>query len=189
MNKKITMYVASMLLGCTTLVGSIYAQTNLQSETIKDIEMVPLREVSEKLGFSVQWNGKENTQIFNPFTKHHSLEELKSAVGFEFDILANLPEGYELSSVSDMSNKMVDIRWSKENSQIIYRVAQGDEQDISGDYNKYSDVTSMNIGGTNVVLKGNDNKVYVATWHKDQLVHALTITDGLSKQEIEDLIK
>lgn len=70
MKKKFTMSVIGALLVCMTFVESISAQTNLKSNQmrvviqttqIKGIDMVPLREVGEKLGFSIQWNATDHT--------------------------------------------------------------------------------------------------------------------------------
>lgn len=70
MKKKFTMFMVSTALVCTTFAGSLYAQNNMkankmqatvQTKVVKGTEMVPLREVSEKLGFSVTWDAKDDT--------------------------------------------------------------------------------------------------------------------------------
>lgn len=286
MKKKFAMFMMSTVLTCTAFAGSAFAESNTksseiqvaaQTKVINGIEMVSLREVSEKLGFSVTWNAKENTiylddgimnttltvgvdsyyaassnaigmtapeslgsapvlidgkvyvpakmfiallgntenavvtsngsttftktledntenknddgvQIPNPYTEHDSIEGLNDVVDFDFKIPTRLPVGYELSSMSDITNDVIDMRWSKENSEILYRVAKGEEHDISGDYNVYDNKLSINMGETPIVLKGNKDKFYVATWQKGQLAYAITSTDGLSQQEMEELI-
>lgn len=287
MKKKFTMFMIGTVLTCTTFAGSIFAETRsksneiqaaVQTKVVKGIEMVSLREVSEKLGFTVTWNAKENTidlddgemnttltvgvdsyyasssiaigmsapqsfgtgpllidgkvyvpaemfcallgnaenavvisngaatftksiedntenknddgvQIPSPYTEHDSIEDLRAAVDFDFKIPTRLPEGYELSGMFDISNDVVDIRWSKENSEMLYRVAEGEEQDISGDYNVYDNKLSINIGETSITLKGNKDKIYVVTWQEGQLTYAITSTDGLSQQEVEGMIR
>lgn len=287
MKKKFTMFMIGTVLTCTTFAGSIFAETSsksneiqvaAQTKVMKGVEMVSLREVSEKLGFTVTWNTKENTiylddgvmnttltvgvdsyyaasstaigmsapqsfgsgpllidgkvyvpaemfrallgnaenavetsngaatftksvedntenkndegvQMPSPYTEHDSIEGLRAAVDFDFKIPTRLPAGYELSSMLDISNDVIDMRWSKENSEILYRVAKGEEQDISGDYNVYDHKLSINIGDTSITLKGNKDKIHVAIWQEGQRTYAITSTDGLSQQEVEGMIR
>lgn len=254
-----------------TGLGQTNNTISMKTKTIEGCEMIPLREVAEKLGFELEWNGKDHTitlddgkmnttltlgldlyyasssvaigttaperfgvgptmvngqtyvpaemfrallgnaenavsiaegtatfikrtaeevgaqQITTPYTEHNSLKELANAVGFQFSIPEKLPEGYELSKLFDISNDTVDIRWKKGDAEISYRAAQGTE-DISGDYTVYDSVVVDTISGSNVTLKGNNDKVYVATWQKGQMTYSITATEGLLKQEIENLI-
>lgn len=68
MKKKFTMFIVSALLVGTTAGESIFASTNgkvnqitVQTKEVKGVQMVPLRKVSEKLGFNVIWDGKEKS--------------------------------------------------------------------------------------------------------------------------------
>ena len=289
MKKKFTMFIVGTVLTCTTFAGSIFAesiskssemQAITQAKVIKGIQMVPLREVSEKLGFSVIWDTKENTiylddgimnttltvgvdnyyassstaigmsapqtfgagpllidgkvyvpaemfcallgntenavvisngaatftksvenntknknyegeQIPNPYTEHDSIEGLKDAVSFQFSIPSKLPTGYDLSNMYDISNKVIDMRWRKGDAQIIYRVAQGEGEDISGDYNAYDQITSTDIGGIPILLKGTDDKIYVATWTNGDYTFSISVDsfgEGLEYHMITDMI-
>lgn len=60
-------------------------------------------------------------------------------------------------------------------------------QDISGDYNAYSQSTVEFIGGSQVTLQGDDGMVMLATWVSGRFPYSVS-THGMTAEEIESVI-
>lgn len=290
MKKNLRMFMVTGLLGGVLLVGGILTQARgvnenlsnqmhvvVQVKTVQGVKMVPLREVSEKLGFDVVWNDKEKTitlddgimntvltlgvdsyyassvvaigmsapqslgmgpvviegktyvpaemfcallgntkgavvidkgvanftkileineenlQIPNPYTEHDSLEALQEAVSFKVVVPTKLPVGYQLSQMYDISHKVAEVRWTKGESDISYRVAkyQAEQEDISGDYTVYDEVTIDQVGENRVIFKGKENQIYVATWTNGKYAFSISVNpleEGIEKGVMIDMI-
>ena len=76
----------------------------------------------------------------------------------------------------------------KQNTGIIIRKSRGDE-DISGDYNTYSTNIMEHICGKDINLRGDGEKIFVATWTENGFSYAVTANDYImDKEKIEYLI-
>ena len=127
----------------------------------------------------------ENTQIPNPFTEYANINEAKKAISFEAGLPEKIPAGYEVAYVTTLSDDFLQVRYENAGKEINYRVAKGNE-DISGDYNVYSDTKNVKIGDFDVTLRSGDGKIS-AIWTKDNLSYAV-YSDGIGEQEITELI-
>lgn len=127
----------------------------------------------------------ENTQIPNPFTEYANIDEAKKAISFEAGLPEKIPAGYEVAYVTTLSDDFLQVRYENAGKEINYRVAKGNE-DISGDYNVYSDTKNVKIGDFDVTLRSGDGKIS-AIWTKDNLSYAV-YSDGIGEQEITELI-
>ena len=135
----------------------------------------------------------ENVQIPDPF---EGFSAVKGA-GFEMSV-PDAPKGYETATYRvNNSTQMLEIIYSDkdlENEDAIeaYRIRKAiGSDDISGDYNDYSEKTEVSISGNQVSLKGNDGKVFVATWTSGEFTYAIDIDmdgQGLSGDEVIALV-
>lgn len=125
-------------------------------------------------------------EIANPFVEYSSVEEAEKVVGVDMDRLSNIPDGFEQDSVFVISDKCVEVNFKNSEKEICYRVAKGFE-DISGDYNKYTENITVTINDTEVVTKGNSGKINVATWTKEGMTYSLS-TSGLQKDVVIEMI-
>ena len=133
----------------------------------------------------------ENVQIPDPF---EGFSAVKGA-GFEMSV-PDAPKGYETATYRvNNSTQMLEIIYSDkdlENEDAIeaYRIRKAiGSDDISGDYNDYSEKTEVSISGNQVSLKGNDGKVFVATWTSGEFTYAIDMDgQGLSGDEVIALV-
>lgn len=133
---------------------------------------------------------EELVQIPSPFCEYPTLKEAEAAVGFKVKVPTHLPEGYTEESIYVMDNEMVDITYSNGSSQLCFRQQKGTE-DISGDYNEYSDINTLVIDKLNVTIKGNEDKVYNAIWTDGDYTFAFTLntlSEGLENNTMITLI-
>lgn len=133
--------------------------------------LVPLRAVAEKMGYDVDWNNEE-----------------KKAVDFDAKALTESPEGYEVADISVMSGKMLQIVYESGDKKITYRTMKGTE-DISGDYNVYENEEEVLIKDEKVLLSGNSELFFKATYIDKQDAYSISCFDGLTKEEFIKIIE
>jgi len=138
----------------------------------------------------------ENVQIPNPFVEYGSLEEAIKAAGFEL-VVPTASAGYENVIYQVMNGEMIEVIYKSAESESgesveAYRIRkQAGEGNISGDYNNYAEINEVDVNGTTVTLKGNDGKVFLATWTVDGYSYSLSIDmdgAGMTADEVTALV-
>ena len=98
---------------------------------------------------------------------------------------------YNNQLISVIGGKIIEVRYlssDEKDTGIIIRKSRGDE-DISGDYNTYSTNITENIYGKDVNLRGDGERIFVATWTEDGFSYAVMANDYImDKEQIEYLI-
>lgn len=126
-------------------------------------------------------------EISNPFVEYSSIEEAEKAVGFDVDTISNIPDGFEQDSIFVINeDKFVEVNFKSGENKISYRIAKGYE-DISGDYNKYTENKTVTLNGVEIAMRGNDGKINVVTWTKDGMTYALSMS-SLEKNVVTEMI-
>jgi len=135
----------------------------------------------------------EMSQLANPFVDYESLEEAEAATGFELQV-PDAPEGYDTVLYRVMNSSMIEVIWMSsddEDAVEAYRIRkEAGDGDISGDYNEYSEVSTVESDGRTVTMKGSDGKVFVMTWTDDGYTYAMDIDmngEGLSQEAAMEL--
>ena len=119
---------------------------------------------------SVLAGGDDTTQIPNPWEQYTSLADAAKAAGFE----TSIPERPRMFTettyqvMKDENETILEVLYGAEDSgeQMVIRKASGagENADISGDYNVYNEISTVTVGEYTVTLKGDDQKVNLATW-------------------------
>lgn len=129
---------------------------------------------------------EQQTGIANPFVDCESAYEAAQLAGFDVTFPESVP-GYSERHYQAIEGQMVQCIYSAGDSKVLIRKALGSD-DISGDYNEYPNVNTVEIRGIAVVEKGDDKGVHVATWTQDGYAFAIDSDDGLEVSVIEDLV-
>lgn len=151
----------------------------------------------------------ENTKVEmpNPFVDV-TLEEAIELAGFDFKIPDTI-EGYDSRSIMVIENQLIQaiygnedekaglsdeelnkIDWEKVNfdpDKIVLRKAKGND-DVSGDYNEYSEITAITIDGKEVTMKGNNGTVYVAIWTENEYSFSVAANNGVTSDSMTSII-
>jgi len=127
-----------------------------------------------------------NTQIPNPFADYSSIEEAAEAAGFDMSVPESI-EGYSEKLIQVMNNEMIQVIFSEAESRLFIRKAAGSD-DISGDYNVYSDEQTVNVGSREVSMKGNDGLVSTAVWTAGDYTYAVMADNAMSADAMAELI-
>ena len=114
-----------------------------------------------------------SAQIPNPFVDCDTLAQAEDLAGFSL----TLPADVKTDGISVLSGNMIQVLCE---DGLSIRKALGDE-DISGDYNSYSQVETVTVEGHAVTLKGTGDQVTVAVWTADGYTYAVHSETGLSR--------
>lgn len=131
-------------------------------------------------------NDDEIIGMPNPFVEYKTVDEAKKVLPFSAVIPSNIPNGYELETVSVMSNEMLQLIYKNGDKEIMYRVEKGSD-DISGDYNVYKDIKTVKAGDAQVKVRKSEERMS-AIWTNGELTFALSSDGNLTEKEITDII-
>lgn len=124
----------------------------------------------------------DSVQLPNPLTEHTSLAELNKALGFEIT-LPSVPEGYKAETYVDIAGETGDIRFTKDENELRYRVAKG-SGDISGDYNEYAETRTVKNDAGTITLRGAGGRVFSAVWTRGGFTYAVVSDEGLTDAQV-----
>lgn len=126
----------------------------------------------------------------SPFSVFSSLEDAEKAIGFKLTLPEKMPEGYSQKAIEVIKNDLIQVFYENGEKEILIRKAKGSDN-ISGDYNEYSESKTLTIGSVQVSTKGNDGKVSIATWVDGEHTYSVSVgfeNEGLDASIISDII-
>lgn len=126
-------------------------------------------------------------QMPSPIAEYNTLAEAVKAVGFELAAPDTL-NGSDHRDVSTISNETLQVIYRKgENETARIRKAPGAD-DVSGDYNVYTQVDTAAVNGASVTLKGDGDKVSLATWTVDGYTYSVFVEGGVPSGDMTRLV-
>lgn len=125
-------------------------------------------------------------EVPNPNKEYKSIEELKKATEFNFNIPSEL-EGYEIKSIIMIEDKIAAINYMIEDREAQFR-ASVKVSDISGVYGDFKE-KEIEIDNIKVKLKEKEGKIYVATWSHDGVNYSFSVSNGIDEEGLRDLLK
>ena len=130
----------------------------------------------------------------NPFTDNATLEEAEEYSGFS--PMAELSQvlGFSVPEVKnipfEVTSTVYTNGWNEfaQDEAVLFRKARGTD-DISGDYNTYSDVKEVTVKEVSVTLKGDDGQYKLAIWQQDGFAYSLNYEPGGSEAVFVEMIQ
>jgi hypothetical protein len=126
--------------------------------------------------------------IINPVQNYDTIEEAQKVLNFKVTVPKELLGKYNIKYINTISRDLFQICYVSNQGDILFRMGQGTE-DISGDYNNYKINNTVNINGSNVKLKGDDNLIKVATWSANNMSYSISVNSGMDQDDIIKIIK
>ena len=134
----------------------------------------------------------DTTQLPNPWYDYASLEEASQAAGYSITLPSvEAIEGETFYRVLEPGSDNPTL-------EIIYNNTDGEEElrirkapgsdDISGDYNIYTQTETVLEGSQNITFQGNDDTFYLATWSVDGYTYSVSSSAGLSQDAFTELV-
>ena len=135
--------------------------------------------------------GEEETELVlgmvNPFSDFDELLPAEELAGYSI----KLPQidGYEIADYRAIPYGMLEVIYNGENGDDLrIRKAPG-ESDISGDYNEYADIYTIEGENFTAEVRADDNGVGNAVWTNGAFAYAITSDQGLDRDMAAALIK
>ncbi|EKQ54558.1 MULTISPECIES: stalk domain-containing protein [unclassified Clostridium] len=150
-----------------------------------------------KVDQSGKWDGKpavtvtqnpDADDIINPIDRFDTIDQAQKALKFKVNVPKELLGKYNIKYINTISRDLFQICYISKQGDILFRMAEG-IQDISGDYNNYKTNTTVNINGSNIKLKGENNIIKVATWSVNNMSYSISIDAGMNQDDIIKIIK
>jgi len=126
----------------------------------------------------------------NPFAECSSLEDAEIKTGFKLTLPEKMPEGYSKRIIETLEKEMIQVFYESGEKEILIRKAKGNN-DISGDYNEYSETKTVTVGSLQISTRGTNGKVSVATWVDGEYTYSVSVgfdEAGLDTTVISDLV-
>lgn len=124
----------------------------------------------------------------NSFTNCKTLKEAQKLAGFKITLPKKLPSKFSEKIFRVIKDELIEIIYQNKTHKLTIRKAIGTE-DISGVYTKYSEDNTIVIKKMKVTIKGEDGKVFVATWTDGTYTYAISSSAGVSKSWMKKAIK
>lgn len=114
--------------------------------------------------------------------KSASLQDLSDAVGFALDEEFALPFAVEEVSYLSYWGELAEIQYSGAGQTAAFRKSAG-SGDNSGDYTEYEDVTTLELSGHTVTLKGRSGAYSLAVWTDGAYACSLRLSQAATEQQ------
>ncbi|OOM76198.1 autolysin [Clostridium puniceum] len=152
-----------------------------------------------KVDQSGKWNLEEKVSILetqtaglesiaNPIEEFKTVEEAQKVLKFNVILPKEIPAQFKSKFISTISRESFQICYSNGKNEILFRMGQGVDN-ISGDYNEYKNNDSIKLDGKSIKLSGNDKLIKLATWKINDMAYSISVTDGMKKDDIINIIK
>ena len=134
--------------------------------------------------------GEVGAMVGNGMVEVVSLEELSKSIGFSVPEVKNIPFEVTSTVYTNGWNEFAQIEYQGESQDeaVLFRKAKGTD-DISGDYNTYSDVKEIIVNDMNVTLKGESESYSLAIWQQDGFTYSLSCEPGESEDVFAEMIQ
>ena len=151
--------------------------------------MVGLGEPGSETGQD-ELGGQAGAMIGNGMVEVDSLAELSQVLGFSVPEVKNIPFEVTSTVYTNGWNEFAQVEYQGESQDeaVLFRKARGTD-DISGDYNTYSDVTEVTVKEVSVTLKGDDGQYKLAIWQQDGFAYSLNYEPGGSEDVFVEMIQ
>ena len=114
----------------------------------------------------------------SPWHEHKTLDELKKAVNFPVSFPESI-EGMPITFLQEMGNN-AEVRYN--DGKITLRKGTGTD-DISGDYNEYPEVKTLD---GSITAKGEDDLIKLAVWTDGEYSYAIC-SEGISEERVLEI--
>ena len=151
--------------------------------------MVGLGEPGSETGQD-ELGGQAGAMIGNGMVEVDSLAELSQVLGFSVPEVKNIPFEVTSTVYTNGWNEFAQVEYQgkSQDEAVLFRKARGTD-DISGDYNTYSDVTEVTVKEVSVTLKGDDGQYSLAIWQQDGFAYSLSYEPGGSEDVFVAMIQ
>ena len=146
----------------------------------------------EKAQETVEAESGENAENMigmpNPYTDHDSLKEAEEDAGFEIQIPEEI-DGVKAEAFRNLDQELLEVIYLDGETEVA-RVRKGTgRENISGDYNEYSDVKDVDVNGKSVIIKGTKDGYVLAIWNDGEYAYSVSVEKPYTQEELIGLVE
>ena len=173
-----------LAIGALTACGGKQAESPAESQTAASAEITQAAEST-----AAATDGTAETA--NPWIDVRDLKEALKETGVELKAPEKIGD-FHLSHVQAIQDGgIVQVFYGgvadKTETQVLLRKAKSME-DISGDYTVYPEDRRVNETEGEVRLRGQDGRVYLATWQRGDYAYSLSLAQGMEEAKVMEVI-
>lgn len=138
---------------------------------------------------------EENPEIFREtFTEAKDLKEVESIAGFPIKIPEQIFERDFRSEIRAIKGKVIQVTYYGLDQLIIIRkaITNGEDDDISRDFNDYPEKSNERVGKIKILLRGSEGKINVMSWTSGNYSYSINVNPGgigFNKGEVYKIMK
>lgn len=134
---------------------------------------------------------EETVQVANPWMDVRDLKEALKETGVELKAPEQIGEFHQSHVQAIRDGGIVQVFYGsladQTETQALLRKAKSME-DISGDYTVYPEDHRVSETEGDVRLRGQDGRVYLATWQRDDYAYSLSLAQGMEEAKVMEVI-
>jgi len=182
--------VSVTALGIALAVGALTACGGKQAESQAESQMTASAEITQAAA-STAVSTEESVQAANPWIDVRDLKEALKETGVELKAPEEIGD-FHLSHIQAIQDGgIVQVFYGsladQTETQALLRKAKSME-DISGDYTVYPEDRRVSDSEGEVRLRGQDGRVYLATWQRGDYAYSLSLAQGMEEAKVMEVI-
>lgn len=182
--------VSVTALGLMLAVGALTACGGKQAESPAESQTTASAEITQAAASTVV-STEESVQAANPWIDVRDLKEALKETGVELKAPEEIGD-FHLSHVQAIQDGgIVQVFYGsladQTETQALLRKAKSME-DISGDYTVYPEDHRVSDSEGEVRLRGQDGRVYLATWQRGDYAYSLSLAQGMEEAKVMEVI-
>ena len=182
--------VSVTALGIALAVGALTACGGKQAESQAESQMTASAEITQAAA-STAVSTEESVQAANPWIDVRDLKEALKETGVELKAPEEIGD-FHLSHVQAIQDgDIVQVFYGsladQTETQALLRKAKSME-DISGDNTVYPEDRRVSDSEGEVRLRGQDGRVYLATWQRGDYAYSLSLAQGMEEAKVMEVI-
>lgn len=182
--------VSVTALGIALAVGALTACGGKQAESQAESQMTASAEITQAAA-STAVSTEESVQAANPWIDVRDLKEALKETGVELKAPEEIGD-FHLSHIQAIQDGgIVQVFYGsladQTETQALLRKAKSME-DISGDNTVYPEDRRVSDSEGEVRLRGQDGRVYLATWQRGDYAYSLSLAQGMEEAKVMEAI-
>lgn len=182
--------VSVTALGIALAVGALTACGGKQAESQAESQMTASAEITQAVA-STAVSTEESVQAANPWIDVRDLKEALKETGVELKAPEEIGD-FHLSHIQAIQDGgIVQVFYGsladQTETQALLRKAKSME-DISGDNTVYPEDRRVSDSEGEVRLRGQDGRVYLATWQRGDYSYSLSLAQGMEEAKVMEVI-
>lgn len=182
--------VSVTALGLMLAIGALTACGGKQAESQAESQMTASAEITQAAA-STAVSTEESVQAANPWIDVRDLKEALKETGVELKAPEEIGD-FHLSHIQAIQDGgIVQVFYGsladQTETQALLRKAKSME-DISGDNTVYPEDRRVSDSEGEVRLRGQDGRVYLATWQRGDYSYSLSLAQGMEEAKVMEVI-